>query len=123
MPAPTANGRPELSPPSLRVREGRIVKTCAPGIVVIGKAVGTDGETVVIEGARGRRSEVFLQELGPVIGNADLAVGLILDAVEHGDQIKIGVDKQRVTYSNPAQLERFRKLAEAAEKASTQSEV
>jgi hypothetical protein len=117
VPLPTANGQPQPPPPTLRVREGQLTRACPPGIVVIGKAVGTDGETVVIEGARSRRSEVFLQELGAVVGNADLAVGLILDAVEHGDQIKIGVDKKRVTYSNPAQLARFREMAEAAEKA------
>jgi hypothetical protein len=115
--AQASNGQPQPMPPTLRVREGQVTRICSPGIVVIGKAVGTDGETVVIEGARSRRSEVFLQELGAIVGNADLAVGLMLDAVDHGDQIKIGVDKQRITYSNPAQLARFREMAEAAEKA------
>lgn len=118
MAAPASNGQPQ-PPPALRVREGQFVKNCSPGIVVIGKAVDTDGETVVIEGARSRRSEVFLLELGSVVGNADLAVGLILDAVEHGDQIKIGVEKTRITYANPAQLARFREMAKAAEKDAT----
>jgi hypothetical protein len=119
VPAPAANGQAQPAQPALRVREGQLVKNCTPGVVVIGKAVGTDGETVTIEGARSRRSEIFLQDLGTVVGNADLAVGLILDAVEHGDQIKIGVDKSRVTYSNPAQLARFRELADAAEQSAT----
>jgi hypothetical protein len=97
--------------PALRCREGQAIKYCPVGTVVIGKPVGADGDVVFIDGARGRHIEVYLEDLEAVIGGPDLTVGLIMDAVDHGDQVRIGVEKDRITYSNPAQLARFLDLA------------
>jgi len=87
---------------------------CSPGSAVIGKVVHTNGEVVVIDGSRQRRSAIYiadLKELADVLGGESAALGLFLDAIEHGDQVKIGVTRDRITYDNPAQIARFKERA------------
>ena len=107
----SANGKP---PPKLRCIEGDSVKLCAPGAAILGTAVHTNGDVVVIDGARQRRSAIYIADLAALsgeVGGSSVTLGLFLDAIEHGDKIRIGVTRDRITYDNPAQIARFKEQA------------
>ena len=102
--------------PLLRLLEGDTLKPCSPGAAIIGKAVQTDGRVVIVEGARQRRSALYLADLtqlAETLGGASATLGLFLDAIDHGDQIRIGVTRDRITYDNPAQIARLKAGSEA----------
>jgi hypothetical protein len=98
--------------PRLRVVEGNTIKVCSPGAAVLGKPIHTDGEIVVIDGPRQRRSAIYIEDLAETIGGASLTLGLFLDAIKHSDNIRVGVERSRLTYTNDAQIARFTKLQE-----------
>jgi len=98
--------------PTLRCRERNIVRVCPAGAAIIGKAASTDGDLVAIEGARNRRCEIFVDDLAETIGDRDLALGLFLDAIAHRDEVRVGAERNRITYANAAQSERVRIMAE-----------
>jgi hypothetical protein len=102
---------PQKPVPLLRCIEGNMVKVCSAGVAVMGKPVHTDGEILLIDGARQRRSGIYIADLATLaetLGGRSATLGLLLDAIEHGDQIRVGVTRDRVTYDNPAQIARLR---------------
>jgi hypothetical protein len=105
-------GSKEKAPtPLLRYLEGNTLKLCAPGVAILGKPVHTDGEVVIIDGARQRRSAIYLADLAELtdaVGGESVTLGLFLDAIEHGDQIRVGLTRDRITYDNPAQIARIK---------------
>jgi len=100
--------------PQLRYREDGSDKAFTPPVTLIGHVTNADVDVVAIEQARGRTTQLYLEDLAAVLGGPDMALGLMLDAAEHGDQVKIALERQRLSYDNPAQLERYREKAKAS---------
>ena len=96
--------------PELRYREGVKDKEYAVPTTILGEVTRADIDTVTIA-LRGRPTELYIDDLEPVLGGPDIALGLMLDAAEHHDHVKIVLGRERITYDNPAQLERFRAKA------------
>jgi len=99
--------------PLLRYRDGEIAKTFLAPITLMGRVVGTYADVVRLEQARSRLTDLYLEDLASTLGGADMALGLMTDACDHGDPVKITLAKGGITYDNAAQLQRFREKEKA----------
>ena len=97
----------------LRYREGGTDKVFVAPVTLMGRIVGTYAEVVRLEQARARIVDLYLEDLGPALGGADMVLGLMLDATDNDDRVKIVLAKDRITYENSAQLQRFREKEKA----------
>ena len=102
------------SSPELRYREGAQDGEFDAPATIEGNVTGIDIDVVKIEGARGRVTLLYVDDL-EVLGGPDRTLGLLVDAAEHRDRVSIALGHDRITYDNPAQLERFHAAA-ASEK-------
>jgi len=99
--------------PLLRYRDGEIAKTFLAPITLMGRVVGTYADVVRLEQARSRLTDLYLEDLASTLGGADMALGLMTDACDFGDSVKITLAKGGITYDNAAQLQRFREKEKA----------
>jgi len=93
--------------PLLRYREGSRDREYTAPAVIMGEVTGADLAVVEIT-SRQRPTQIYIDDLEPVLGGADMTLGLMLDAAEHRDRVKITLARDRITYENPAQAERFK---------------
>lgn len=94
--------------PLLRYRDGEMPKPFLAPITLMGRIVGTYADVVRLEQARSRMTDLYLEDLASSLGGTDMALGLMMDACDYGDPVKITLARGRITYDNPAQLQRFR---------------
>ncbi len=102
--------------PTLRYRDGATDKQFGAPVTLMGRVVDADIDVVHIEQARGHETQLYIIDLAPVLGGPDRALGLMLDASDHEDRVKIALTRDKITYDNEAQLERFRAKAASAPK-------
>jgi len=93
--------------PTLRYRDGAAAKQFLAPITLMGRIVRVYAEVFRLEQARSRLTDLYIDDLAPALGGADMALGLMIDAADHDDRVKITLTKDRIIYDNPAQLQRF----------------
>ena len=94
--------------PQLRHRDeqGRYSLYTHP-LTLVGHIVALDVAWVGIHEGRQRVTHISVDDLVPIFGDRDMTFGLLLDAQKHNDLIHVGLMPDRITYDNPAQLQRF----------------
>ena len=100
--------------PTLRYRAGAVDKEFRAPTTIAGEVRRTDIACVTIA-IRGQETNLYLMDLEPVLGGPDKTLGILLDAADHRDHVRIGLARSGITYDNPAQLARFRAAAGARE--------
>jgi len=93
--------------PQLRYREGGRDLQYTHIVTLVGKVVAVDADWVSIHQGRSRVTQLALDDLATILGGRDMALGLMLDAAEESDLIRVALTPQRITYENAAQYQRF----------------
>jgi hypothetical protein len=97
----------------LRYRDGAVDREFTAPTTIIGEVTGADVDVVTIT-SHGRSTTLYLSDLQAAFeGSSSLTLGVMLDAYEHHDRVRVGLTRDRVTYDNEAQLARFKAKASA----------
>jgi hypothetical protein len=92
--------------PLLRYRDGGRDKEYRAPVTILGDVTGVDIDVVTIT-MRGQSTQLYVDDLEPILGGPDRTLGILLDAGKHRDRVRIALDWDRITYTNPAQLKRY----------------
>ena len=98
----------------LRYRDGGDDEVFKTPIALVGRVIHLDEHVVTISGGRGSFKQVIVEDLYALLGGPKLAIGVLLDAAEHGDEIRIRLAPGRLSYDNPKQRERLAKVVLSA---------
>jgi hypothetical protein len=97
--------------PLLRHRDGGDDVVFEHPIMIVGRVLHLDFDTVTISGGRGTFTEIYLEDLYDLLDGPEMAMDIFLDAAEHNDEVHIKLAPEGLSYANAAQHARLEQAA------------
>jgi ribosomal protein S1 len=80
-------------------------------VTIMGHVTGVGDDVVTIAMGGGSQTQLYVEDFYEVLGGPEDALGIFIDAAVHADLVKIRLTRERLSYENDAQLERYTEKA------------